>query len=215
VVLGGPSKFNDEIWLKKSLSLGLLKHVDVFGVHGLRGTWSEKEMRPTWSEQVKWLKEIMHRFNSPTLPIWITEVGYPTVDLAGIIPEAELEEIQAAIFADTVEVLESGVVERVYWYTYRDLVSPSVRFVTTGWEDILQYFFGDTTMHGEPKLLGRLLEAGGPAAVVDYIKAHNSFDLVRKVIDRGDPAGWSLEDLSRVLERKSRRSTSWQDLPAA
>lgn len=110
--------------------------------------------------------------------IWLTEYGFPVVDPEGRFGLEYLERIQAALFAYATDSLRSGAVERIYWYTFQDFIGDSVRKHTTGWEDELQHYFGDTCEAGNPRLLGRLLNAGGPEEVHQYALRHRLFPLV-------------------------------------
>ncbi len=211
VLLGGPSK-TDKGWFQKVGDLGLFDHVDIIGLHGLRGTWSDKTKHPSWNERALEVEEIIKGFTGRVIPIWITEAGFTTVDLELKIPQEELEEIQVAIFADIALSISNSIIERVYWYTLSDLVHESVRFITTGWEDILQFYFGDINVAGSDKLLGMLLKKGGPLEVLRYVEENNLWDKAQTVINRGDPVRWTGEKLKKLLkeldDRAHRSNTS-------
>jgi CDP-paratose 2-epimerase len=186
-VLGGPSKITDITLARlKKFSTSLVNKIDIVGFHNLRGTWSDKIPSPPLSTQAKeirraWGKEV---------PVYFTEYSFAPIDEAtnGRYNLELLEDIQVAVCAYAVYATLSGTIERAYWYTYKDLRSPSLRFATTGWEDILQHHFGDTKEDGAPRKLGRLLLEGGPLHVLYYGVEHNLMPLVDKAsLDREFP----------------------------
>ena len=122
-------------------------------------------------------KEIARPRQGP-ISVYVTEYGFPTTDPEEGFARDYLEAIQATLFANCARLVEQGSVERIYWYTFRDLRSPSLRFATTGWEDVLQYFYGDTQENGTPKLLGDLLDRGGPSKVLEHVRERNLWHLV-------------------------------------
>ncbi len=205
VLMGGPAFYRPE-WWRTVGRLGLFDHVDILGIHGLRGTWSDTKKRPPWSERIKTVTSITREFTDQKIPVWITEAGFTTVDLEDRVSSETLEEIQVAIFADLLLTIADGHTDRVYWYTWHDLVHESVRFHTTGWEDILQYYYGDTNEAGGEKLLGRLLIEGGAAAVLKYAEVHRLWEVKDTIINRGDPGAWSPEKLQHIVQERTRRA---------
>lgn len=111
---------------------------------------------------------------------WLTEYGFPAVCPEGRFRELYLQEIQAALFAYATDCIRSKAIPRVYWYTYQDQIAESVRKHTTGFEDVLQYYYGDTSEQGDCRLLGRLLDQGGPERVHEYALKNRMFPLVDK-----------------------------------
>lgn len=133
--------------------------------------------------------------NKKEIPLWLTEYGFPTFDPENRYEANYLESIQTALFADALEHLQKGVIERVYWYTLKDKVSPSVRKATTGLEDILQYYYGDTYENGKKKLLAELLLSGGVEKVIAHVKENNLTHLVKEAsIKRNYPFGYTSQD---------------------
>ncbi|MES2470915.1 MAG: hypothetical protein V4526_01645 [Patescibacteria group bacterium] len=192
VVMGGPNTIGQ--WLERACTLGILEHVDVFGMHGLRGTWEEKAPPPPWKERVSTMNRLLARYTDRDIRVWMTEYGFSTTNHTATGPHPKfddelLEEIQAAVFVDALQAVEAHDIERVYWFTLYDmhLSEESVRKVTTGWEDVLQHHFGDIRLDGKPKLLGKLLSEGGPAKVVEFVGENNLWHLAHVAIDRGDP----------------------------
>lgn len=176
VVLGGPSKVNDETLgiLADLRDRGLTEHVDVLGFHNLRGTWSDHVPPPPLTIQAELLRVTWGR----QAPIWLTEYGFPVADPEHRFDLSELEMIQVSLFAHMTYACLTGALERAYWYTYKDEVHVSLRAATTGWEDILQFYFGDTDEAGTPRLLGRLLSEGGPAHVLRFAAHENLFPFI-------------------------------------
>lgn len=206
-LLGGLTKFNESIrWLEKTCDHGLLDHIDALGLHGLRGTWSDTSVLPPWKDRMRQFKDLMSSYSDAEIPIWITEAGFTTVDLDRTMDQAELERIQAAIFADLMLVVADGDAERVYWYSERDQIIESVRFLTTGWEDPLQWYFGDTDTEDNPKLLRELLEKGGPLAVLEHIEARNLWALADTVIQRGNPGACTKEKRELLVNEMDARA---------
>jgi CDP-paratose 2-epimerase len=205
VLLGGPSGLKIE-WIHKLGKQGVFDHIDYMGLHGLRGTWSDNSLRPSWSERIESLKTVMKNYTSRDIPVWITEVGFPTVDLEFKISDEHLEDIQVAVFAEALEALDRGSTNRIYWYTLGDAVSPSVRFLTTKWEDILQYYFGDSDTEGNPKILAQLLMKGGTSEVLNYVSKEGISDLATEIIDRGNPKNWTMDMLLEIIGRKKQQA---------
>lgn len=143
-LLGGmcPADVN---WLKLMCDRGVVAHLDAVGVHAFPGTWQPHWKG--WSVVLDRLREALGEHGlQPSL--WITETGYSTWDYREI--------GQVANFA---AALESDV-ERVYWYSYRDL--PASSEGQEGFHfDERHYHTGLVTEIGRRKLLHRTLAAGG------------------------------------------------------
>lgn len=178
VVLGGPSKVNKDTLeiIHGFAARGVPEAVDVIGFHNLRGTWSDHVPPPTLHVQANLMRSAFRR----ELPVWLTEYGFPVADPENRFDMRELEAIQVALFAYAVHACLAGDIERAYWYTYKDEVHESLRFVTTGWEDTLQFYYGDTQEDGWPRLLGKLLVEGGPHHVLRYAAKEGLLPLVEK-----------------------------------
>ena len=190
VTLGGMSKANETslALVREFAARGLFSDIDYIGFHNLRGTWSDSAPQPTLMEQALLVKEAAGIATTPVLseygfPVRVTKLTHDrTITLE------ELERIQVALFAYMVYSSLKGYIECGYWYTLRDEEHVSLRAATTGWEDVLQWYFGDTDEAGNVRLLGRLLIEGGPAHVLRYAVAHGLMPLVKKA------------SLGRVLE---------------
>lgn len=150
-VLGGPSPF-DPHWLALMGERGVLATVSAVGFHGFPGTWdSETDTWRGYGEHLTEMRAVLDRFNRQA-QIWITEAGYST--WRG--DEAEqVERFRQALDAPA---------ERLYWYGWQDI--PRTIAVQEGlYFDPRHYHMGVTDADGRPKLLRRLLESGGPAAL--------------------------------------------------
>ncbi|WP_375262397.1 NAD-dependent epimerase/dehydratase family protein [Palleronia sp.] len=150
-VLGGPAPF-DAYWLNLMGERGVLAEVDAAGIHGFPGTWdSEEGSWNGWDTHLAEMREILDRWN-PSCEIWITETGYSTWR------RDDMEQARRFLGA-----LDAGA-DRLYWYAWRDL--PEEVAVQEGhWFDPRHYHLGAVEADGTPKLLARLLEAGGPDQV--------------------------------------------------
>lgn len=175
-LLGGPSKINEETLLDfATLSeRGLHKYIDMLGFHNLRGTWTDSTPPPPLGVQA----DLIRRAWGKDVPVWLTEYGFSTGDPMQEYEPEYLEKLQVSLFAHTVYALLSGDLERAYWYTFRDEVHESLRQATTGKDDILQYYYGDTREDGSRKLLGKILLKSGPTGVLRYAAKANLMRLV-------------------------------------
>lgn len=178
VVLGGPSKVNESTLhtLARFRERDLPRAIDVLGFHNLRGTWSDHRQPPSLELQARLMRDSWRH----DVPVWLTEYGFPVADPEDRFDMEELEMIQVAIFAYMVHTCLLRGVSRAYWYTYKDEVHESLRFVTTGWEDVLQFYFGDTSEDGTPRLLAKILMQGGPVAVLRYAAGQGIMPLVER-----------------------------------
>ncbi len=150
-VLGGPSPF-DPHWLALLGERGVLGTVSAVGFHGFPGTWdSETDTWRGFAEHLSEMRAILDGYNRRA-QIWMTEVGYST--WRG--DEAEqVERFRQALAAPA---------DRLYWYGWQDI--PRTVAVQEGlYFDPRHYHMGVTDSDGRPKLLRRLLESGGTAAL--------------------------------------------------
>jgi CDP-paratose 2-epimerase len=146
-VLGGPCPF-DPLWLDLMGQRGVLEHCAAVGFHGFPGTWDSEEAGwRGWDMHLGEMRNVLDRHN-PDAGIWITEAGYSTWR------NDEME--QARRFALAAE----APADRLYWYGWRDL-PPDVAAQEGLWFDPRHYHLGAVTSANQPKLLARLLTAGG------------------------------------------------------
>lgn len=147
-VLGGMCPV-DQNWLDLMCRRGVLEDIDAVGVHGFPNTW---EFDWTdWKDNLARVQKVLDRHEVPA-SIWITEVGYSTW--------RHDEFTQLLHFQNVM----SAPVERVYWYSVRDLKSDQAH--QEGFrQDQRHYHLGMKTTEGQPKLLFRILEKEGLAGV--------------------------------------------------
>jgi CDP-paratose 2-epimerase len=155
-VLAGLSPYDSE-WLRLMGERGILGQMTAVGVHGFPGTWdSALGSWDGWARLLSTTRGIIDQYN-PAAEIWITEAGYSTWRH----DEAE----QARSFADAI----AAPADRLYWYGWQDIpdtisVQEGLRF------DGRHYHMGVVDAAGTPKLLGRLLAAGGPARLASTMQ---------------------------------------------
>lgn len=147
-VLGGPCPF-DPVWLDLMGRRGILSLVSAVGLHGFPGTWdSENGSWLGWQAHIDEMRAILDRYNDAA-EIWITEAGYSTWN------HDELGQVQRYVEA------HNASAERLYWYGWRD-VAPDIAVQEGLWFDPRHYHLGAVDAGNRPKLLARLLTAGGP-----------------------------------------------------
>ena len=147
-VLGGMCP-SDPNWLGLMAERGVLGQIDAIGIHAFPENW-EQDWRG-WDVLVAEIREVLER--SEVEPeLWATEAGYSTW--------RNDEPRQIACLLDGLD----APIDRFYWYALQDL-DPK-RVTQQGFHvDERHYHFGLLRADGTPKLLHRLLAAGGIAAV--------------------------------------------------
>lgn len=143
-VLGGMAP-PDPNWLDLMCARGLVEHIDVVGIHAFPGAWEATWLG--WEPYVGSVQQVLDRRGSEAA-IWITETGFSTW--------AHQEHKQLRHFL----AAAAAPVERMYWYGVEDLHEDEVTSLGFHTDD-REYHFGVTRSTGEPKLLGRALQAGG------------------------------------------------------
>ena len=135
-VLGGMSPL-DAGWLDVVAAHGILRDIDVVGVHGFPGTWEPDWT--SWPSKIGEVREVIARHGSAA-DVWITETGFSTWRHDEHSQVRELAEAMAA------------PVDRVYWYAAEDLAPD--RVAVDGFHaDERDYHFGLCDAAGTPKLL--------------------------------------------------------------
>lgn len=115
-VLGGMIPV-DHYWLGLQRSRDVLKHIDVIAIHAFPGMWFPDHPNWDWHDHWKgWDAKIEYiAKHAEGRPIWVTETGVATWDLA-LKREAKYElQVQA------LEEAAAAPAERVYWYSVADL----------------------------------------------------------------------------------------------
>ena len=104
----------DTRFIEKIASLGVLEDSDIVSVHPYRYPRTPEES--DLIGELKRAADLLRRFGKP-LPLWVTEVGYPTHK--GEKGSAPLRQAQMLV-RTYLQCVASGVVEKVVWYDYRD-----------------------------------------------------------------------------------------------
>ncbi len=115
-VLGGMIPV-DHHWLNIMRDRGVMKYIDAVGIHAFPGMWFPDHPNWDWCDHWKdWntkIQSIAHHTDGK--PIWVTETGIATFDLA-LQREAKYELQVEALNAAAV-----SCADRVYWYSAIDL----------------------------------------------------------------------------------------------
>ncbi|MFT2008165.1 SDR family NAD(P)-dependent oxidoreductase [Pontibacter sp. 13R65] len=152
--LGGMSPI-DPNWLDMMFELGVMEHIDAVGIHGFPDVFDQ--LWDGWDDNIAAVREVMNRYSSKA-ELWITEAGFSTWQ------HDEYKQLQ-----EFKKVLQTDV-DRVYWYSMRDL-DLSLPTVGGFHVDEREYYFGLKRTDGTPKLLFRLWERHGINELqeLDYI----------------------------------------------
>ena len=155
-VLGGPCPF-DPLWLDLMGQRGLLAEMAAVGLHGFPGTWdSDEGSWRGWAPLLEESRAVVDRYN-PGAEIWLTETGCST-----------WRNDEVAQLGRFLDALDAGA-DRLYWYGWADL--PDDVAVQEGlWFDPRHYHMGVVDAQNRPKLLARLLRAGGVKRVREVAK---------------------------------------------
>ena len=143
-VLGGMSP-TDGNWLRLLGARGVLRLVDVVGVHAFPGSWTS--VWDGWAAEVATVQDVLDELDLPAR-IWITEAGFST-----------WRSDEVGQLLSFVDVLDAPV-ERIYWYAAEDLAE-ELSACDGHHVDERHYHFGLHDSGGRPKLLARTLAAGG------------------------------------------------------
>jgi CDP-paratose 2-epimerase len=135
----------DQSWLRQLGERGVLRAVDIIGVHAFPGSWPTTRA-DAWPGLLDSLATAAALFN-PDLKFWITETGYSTsgFDFAG-----QMEAMAEAADAP---------VDRLYWSCLQDTAGVSPRSTARS-QGLSDSHFGLHDASGQPKPLGRLLGMG-------------------------------------------------------
>lgn len=144
-VLGGMIPV-DRFWLERMDRFGALAHCDVVGIHAFPGMWWNEA--PNWDWQRDWngWEEKIDSIRPYTRgrPVWVTETGLATWDLARGRParfDLQVERLREAAAAPA---------PRVYWYSLIDL-DPAREAIEGFHVDENEYHLGLVTHDGERK----------------------------------------------------------------
>jgi CDP-paratose 2-epimerase len=145
--------------------------MDVIGVHGFPGTW--EAVWEGWDTHIDRVQEVCDRHGSKAR-IWVTECGFSTW------AHDEFRQLT------TLVELAEAPADRVYWYSVQDL-APERETLDGFHADERAYHFGLQRTSGEPKLIGRVLGAGGLPAVREMVEfsTHAADDPGPRVLETG------------------------------
>jgi CDP-paratose 2-epimerase len=145
-VLGGMIPI-DRHWLNLIEHYGALQYIDAVGVHGFPGMWFPDH--PNWDWHGHWNgwadKLSALRPHTGGRPIWVTETGLATWDLA--LHRESKYELQVAMLE---EAAANCPAERVYWYSLIDL-DPAREAIEGFHVDENEYHMGLITHDGRKK----------------------------------------------------------------
>lgn len=150
---GGPE------WIDLMGRYGVLEHTDLVALHGFPGTWLPR--RIGWAHLLGRVDRVLRRHGRPC-PIWICEVSYSTMRQPGR-RSLEHEFRQLAMF----QKLLGLPVERIFWYTMRDLPLSrrSAVHAHLGKYDLREHGCGLRHCDGTPKMLWNAWLAHGVAGI--------------------------------------------------
>ena len=115
-VLGGMIPV-DHHWLNLMETYGVLQYVDVVGIHGFPGMWWPGQ--PNWDWHDHWsgwdAKLAYIAAHAGGRPIWVTETGLATWDLA--LQRVSKYDLQVQMLQDAA----CAAADRMYWYSLIDL----------------------------------------------------------------------------------------------
>ena len=115
-VLGGMIP-GDHHWLDLMNDYGVLQHIDAVAIHAFPGMWFPDHPNWDWHGHWKgWAEKIAYiKAHAGARPIWVTETGLATWDLA-LHRESKYE-----LQVEALEQAAAAPAERVYWYSLVDL----------------------------------------------------------------------------------------------
>ena len=115
-VLGGMIPV-DHHWLNLMDRYGVLKYIDVVGIHGFPGMWFPDHPNWDWHDHwTGWSDRLNYiAAHSGGRPVWVTETGLATWDLA--LRRVSKYELQVQMLQE----LAASPAQRSYWYSLIDL----------------------------------------------------------------------------------------------
>ncbi len=196
-LLGGMSPI-DSNWLRVMAEQGTLQHIDAIGIHGFPDVFDQNWNG--WEKEIAPLENVLKVYGLKK-QIWISEVGFSTWNFDEV---KQFEEFKKVIKAP---------VERVYWYSLKDLNSS---LSTTGGFhlDEREYHFGLKKENGKKKLLYKLIEKGGLAQLEKhyFIKKYHHKPTDEKYILVTGGAGFIGSNLTHRLLNSGHRIMVYDSL---
>ena len=144
-VLGGMIPV-DHHWLNLMEYYGVLKYIDVVGIHGFPGMWWPGQPNWDWHDHwTGWDGKIAYvAQHAGDCPIWVTETGLATWDLA--CQRVSKYELQVRML----EEAAAAAADRIYWYSLIDL-DPTREAIEGFHVDENEYHMGLVTSSGTRK----------------------------------------------------------------
>ena len=163
-VLGGMIPV-DPFWLDMMHDAGVLEYIDVVGIHAFPGMWFPHH--PNWDWRDRWTGWVDKLAGIQTAargrPVWVTETGLATWDLATSRP-AKFQ-LQQEKLQDVFQAMPACPDTRFYWYSMIDL-DPAREAIEGHHVDENEYHLGLLTSDGFRKhAYDRVLEQAHPFAV--------------------------------------------------
>jgi CDP-paratose 2-epimerase len=151
-VLGGMIPV-DPHWLELIDRGGLLRYIDVIGIHAFPGMWWPNHPNWEWHDRWQgWRQKIDSiRPAAPDKPVWVTETGLATWDLAT--HRQSKHDLQSDLLAEAA----LAPAERLYWYSLIDL-DPARDAIEGFHVDENEYHMGLVTHAGKKKPAFRRLK---------------------------------------------------------
>jgi CDP-paratose 2-epimerase len=144
-VLGGMIPV-DHHWLNLMEYYGVLEYIDVVGIHGFPGMWWPGQ--PNWDWHDHWAgwdgKLAYIAEHAGERPVWVTETGLATWDLA--FGRVSKHELQVQMLQDAAR----AAADRMYWYSLIDL-DPNREAIEGFHVDENEYHLGLVTFDGRRK----------------------------------------------------------------
>jgi CDP-paratose 2-epimerase len=144
-VLGGMIPV-DHHWLNLMEDYGALQYIDIVGIHAFPGMWWPVHRNWDWYDHWHGWKQKIEYISGHTggKPVWVTETGLATWDLA-LNREAKYE-LQVKQLDEAV----NAPVQRLYWYGLVDL-NPELPAIEGFHEDENEYHMGLVKFDGHKK----------------------------------------------------------------
>jgi CDP-paratose 2-epimerase len=144
-VLGGMIPV-DHHWLNLMESYGVLQYIDVVAIHGFPGMWWPGQPNWDWHDHwAGWDAKIAYvAEHSGGRPVWVTETGLATWDLA--LQRVSKYELQVQMLQEAAR----AAADRVYWYSLIDL-DPNREAIEGFHVDENEYHLGLVTFDGTRK----------------------------------------------------------------
>ncbi len=151
-VLGGMIPV-DPHWLDLMAERGVLDVCDAVGIHAFPGMWWDEAPNWDWHRDWHgWHKKVdLAAAHAAGRPIWCTETGLATWDLAAERPAKH--DLQAQALREAAAALAHPLLVRLYWYCLLDLPSDreAIEDTIDGRHDENEYHLGLVSADGQKK----------------------------------------------------------------